>query len=265
LVCLSIMMKSTNQQCNSFQSVVGIFLHSANTLETVRKFLLSLGISIFMTTINQAVSSLSTKADKNITLGKTIQALFVYDNLDIDLKQSVPTVKNNNKTMVHLTTGTMLPLHPTTLPEHLNCSQELWEKYKPRQRLSIPLMKLIKLHTNTPDSEGLRNHDHFNCWKFLFNLVHYGLEYFCKFKSKLGQAEVYKAVPVMKTKQVPNRTLDVAPSMPTQNAEAIETFLAQVALRNPTEIPGVMGVGNQIVLISGDLLTGKRIRSLLAS
>ncbi|KAF9498373.1 hypothetical protein BDN71DRAFT_1534667, partial [Pleurotus eryngii] len=129
LVCLSIMMKSTNQQCNSFQSVVGIFLHSANTLETVREFLLSLGISISMTTINQAVSSLLTKADENMkTLGMTIQALFAYDNLDIDLKQSVPTIENNDDTMVHLTTGTMLPLHPTTMPEHLNCSQELWEK-----------------------------------------------------------------------------------------------------------------------------------------
>ncbi|KAF9498372.1 hypothetical protein BDN71DRAFT_1466204 [Pleurotus eryngii] len=67
------------------------------------------------------------------------------------------------------------------------------------------------------------------------------------------------------TKQVPNRTLDVAPSTPAQNAEAIEGFLAQAALGDPTETPGVTDVDNQIVLISGDLLTGERIRSLLVS
>ncbi|KAF9489358.1 hypothetical protein BDN71DRAFT_1401771, partial [Pleurotus eryngii] len=112
---LNIMMKSSNQQCNSFQSVVGIFLHSANTPETIIEFLSSLGISISTTMIKQVVSSLSKKAEDSMkALGKTVQALFAYDNLDIDLKQSVPTIENSDETIVHLTTGTMLPLHHTT-------------------------------------------------------------------------------------------------------------------------------------------------------
>ena len=54
-------------------------------------------------------------------------AAYVYDNLDIDLKHSVLTIEKAQDTLIHLTTGIMLPLHEATT-NNLNFSNEMWEK-----------------------------------------------------------------------------------------------------------------------------------------
>ncbi|KAF4604189.1 hypothetical protein EYR40_001372 [Pleurotus pulmonarius] len=266
LLCASIFLKSTNQHCNAFQSVVGMFLNATNTPETVREFLSSLGVSITTTSINSAVRSLSTGARKRMEeLGRSFRVLFAYDNLDMEMKQSVPTVETEQDNLVHLTTGTMLPLHPDVTQEDLDCSEELWERCPPGKPSGIPWMNLVKIHAKPADDEGLLQRDRFNRWKFLYDLVHHGPEYFRRFKSDLGSAEVLKAVKPHRTFQVPNRTLDLAPSTPATNARAIEELLAQAGIEEPKEGSNAVNIGNQVLLISGDLLTGERIRSLLIS
>ncbi|KAF8909610.1 hypothetical protein CPB84DRAFT_1668297, partial [Gymnopilus junonius] len=72
VLCLSVMMHSSNKQCNTLQSVVGVFLHSCNAPETVQELLAHMGILVVPSTINQVVSSLSAQAETEIRrLGQT--------------------------------------------------------------------------------------------------------------------------------------------------------------------------------------------------
>lgn len=243
-----------------------MFLHATNTPETVREFLSALGISITTTTINSAVRSLSKSTRKKMKdLGKSLRALFAYDNLDLEMKPLVPTLETEKDNLVHLTTGTMLPLHPNTALADLDCSDELWERCPPGQPSGVPMANLLRLHVKPLDSDGLDGRNRFNRWQFLYDLVDHGPEFFRRFKGDLGDAEVYEAIePIHQTLQVPNQTLDIAPSTPASNARAIEELLAQAGIKDSGEGGGV-SIGNHVVLISGDLLTGERIRSLLAS
>ncbi|KAF7421190.1 hypothetical protein PC9H_011710 [Pleurotus ostreatus] len=268
LLCASVLMKSSNQHCNAFQSVVGMFLHATNTPETVREFLSSLGISITTTTINLAVKSLAKNSrTKMKELGKSLRVLFAYDNLDLEMKPLVPTMETEKDHLIHFTTGTMLPLHPSTALADLDCSDMLWERCPPGQAPDVPIAKLLQLHLKPRDANGLNGRARFNRWQFLFDLVHHGPEYFRRFKRDLGEAEAYKIItPTHQTFQVPNQTLDVAPSTPASNARAIEELLAQAGITDPSKNEGnSVDIGNQVLLISGDLLTGERICSLLSS
>ncbi len=63
VLCMSIMMHSSNRRCNTFQSAVGVFLQSCNAPETLRELLAHMGVSVATMTINSAVKSLSKQAD----------------------------------------------------------------------------------------------------------------------------------------------------------------------------------------------------------
>jgi len=81
-------MQSSNQQCNIFQSAVGIFLHSYNMPEAAIDLLVQLRVSVLLKTISHSTSSLSNEAETAIKqLGQTFLAAYAYDNLDIDFKQ----------------------------------------------------------------------------------------------------------------------------------------------------------------------------------
>ena len=265
-------MQSSNKRCNALQSVFGIFLHASNTPETVRELLSRIGVSISPNAINEAVSSLSKEAEAEVRrLGHTQLVSYAYDNLDIDLKHSVPTVENPQDTLIHLTTGTMLPLYHGVSLRDLDCSDILWKGSvnNPRaRRQDLPLIEtehLLKLHPEAPHPSNLLRRERFNAWKFLHDLVYFGPEYFHKFRIDLGDPEEIECIPVVRTSQVPNRSLDISPNAPAQNAEAITALLRQAGVGDPSEDPRVETIGNHIVLISGDLLTGERIRSLLDS
>ena len=107
--------------------------------------------------------------------------------------------------------------------------------------------------------------ERFNAWKFLHDLLNYGPEAFRKYRAKLADPEVVDAIPLKKTSQVPNTALDVAPSTPTQNAEALDALFKQGGISDPNENSHLQGTDNLVVLVFGDLLTGERIRSLMES
>ena len=252
---------------------MGIFLHSCETPETVLEALAHMGITISTTAINEAVRSLSKESGAKMKdLGRSFLSLYAYDNLDLDLKHSMPTMEKPGDTLIHLTTGTMIPLHSTITLHDLNCCKELWEKSKLNrfaQSQNVPPTKiehLLSIHPETDDHpSGLLRRDRFNAWKFLHDLVHFGPEYFRKFVKTLGHPEVIDEIPLEKTQQIPNRALDIAPSTPSQNAEALEAFFRQAGIGDPNENPQSFDIGNSVVLVFGDLLTGERIRSLLES
>ncbi len=122
-------MHSTNRRCNAFQSAIGVFLQSCNAPETLRELLAHMGVSVATTTINSAIASLSKQADTATRyLGQTLLVSYAYDNLDIDLKHSIPTAEKLQDTLAHLSTITMLPYHPSIEIESVSYSNELWEK-----------------------------------------------------------------------------------------------------------------------------------------
>ncbi|KAH9831741.1 uncharacterized protein C8Q71DRAFT_798824 [Rhodofomes roseus] len=96
VVILSILMRSLNQQCNAFAAVNGIFFHSCNTPDKVVKSLAHMGISTSLSTINNAVHSLTCEsADHVRTLGQSLRAMFAYDNCELTLNTMTPTIEQS--------------------------------------------------------------------------------------------------------------------------------------------------------------------------
>ncbi|KAF8193659.1 hypothetical protein BJ912DRAFT_848356 [Pholiota molesta] len=273
VVCLSIMMQSTNRLCNTLQSAMGIFLHSCGSPEAVSQLLAHMGISISTTSINEAINNLAKEANAQVCkVGQGLSVCYAYDNLDIDLKHSVPTVEKSQETLIHLTTGTLFPLNHINF-EDLNCSDELW-KLSPFNRTTrssnVPKPSLDDLFFIHPEpselpASGLNRRERFNAWKFLSDLVHHGPDYFWRFRKTLGDPEVVDPIPVTKTHQIPLRCLDVSPSTPGQNAEALDAFFLQTGVGDPADNPRVVAVGNTTIPIAGDLLTLQHDRSLQES
>ena len=180
-------MQSTNQKTNALESIIGIFLHSWKTPEKVIEALAHLGISISINAIHSVTISLSAEsASKLCEVGQTFLATYSYDNFDVDLKTSVPTVKKSGPTLQHLTSTLVFPLEHGVTQEDMHCSDELWKKshLNPKANPSdIPPMctwkDLINLHKE-PESDGTTPtwQDQFIAWKYLLDLCTHGPIFF---------------------------------------------------------------------------------------
>jgi hypothetical protein len=232
-------MHSTNRRCNALQSLVGIFLHSCGAPETVRELLARIGLSISTTTINEAVNHLSEEAAMEIRKeGQTLLTSYAYDNLDINLKHTTPTVEQSADTLYHLTTATMLPLRGDISSSDLNCAERVWKQSATNAasgqlRPTITLEDIMSIHKEpaTPHPSGLQTRQQrFNAGIFLSDLIEYGPEYFRQFRGKLEEPEVVDAIPPEKTTQLPMRAMDVKPDTPAQNAEAVKGIFKQASV-----------------------------------
>ena len=131
VLIISIMMQSFNQKCNAFQSNFGIFLHSCNTPEQVIKTLFWLGISISVSTINQAVRSLLRETAQTLcSMGQSLLIGYAYDHFNIDFKTRLPTVEKVADMLMHMTLGMLIQLEHgvTHALEDLHCSKYLWTR-----------------------------------------------------------------------------------------------------------------------------------------
>jgi hypothetical protein len=267
-------MQATNQKCNSLQSLVGIFLQSCNTSEQTRNFLSHLGVSVSVATINRTMTNLSTEAYHEIQrLGSTMLTSYAYDNLDIDLAHATPTAETTSKdTLVHLTTASMFPLHPTTTREDLDYSHVLRDLAlnPPLPSTIANLMAHVPPKYNELDDKKRSIQDRFNRWKFITDLIAYGPPAFAIFQDKVGEPEEIECIPLTKTKQVPLRASKTGPSKPATNATVMEEFFGQSGIgehsadhsmaQGPQHAP--INPGNSVILVFGDLLTGQHIHSL---
>lgn len=155
------MLQSSNQNCNALQSIIGVFLKSCNAPETVCEFLAHAGLLLSMSSINNAVTNLSREAGTKICeLKKSLLTSYAYDNLDINLKHSVPTLGNSWETLIHLASGTMLLLHEVALDD-LNCSNQLWEKSHLNPNIpqntvqKVDIVDLMEIHPEQDHLSGL--------------------------------------------------------------------------------------------------------------
>ena len=280
------MMQSSNRQCNTFQSAVGVFLQSCNAPETLRELLARMGVSVATTTINSAIKSLSKQADVAIRhLGQSLLVSYAYDNLDIDLKHSIPTVENPQDTLAHLSTITMLPYHPSIKLESLSYSQELWEKSRHNLNArfqDIPSVTFDQLHSIYPEEthpSDLTRRQRFGAWKYLVDLVEFGPSYFRKYKLECSKCapETIQQIPLTKTSQTPLRANNISPSTVPNNAAVLEDMFRQAGIGDPTDQDSddedhnpssnkqLREIGNSVVIVFGDLLTGQHVRSLVES
>lgn len=127
----------------------------------------------------------------------------------------------------------------------------------------------LNLHPEDLDHpSGLLRRERFNAWKFLDDLVHHGPEYFRRFAKIVTKPESIEQIPVVKSRQVPARMMDISPSTPAQNADNLADLFRQGGVGDPAA-PGsrsnVIDIADRVVLVHGDLLTGERIQSLQAS
>ncbi|KAH6879605.1 hypothetical protein BKA70DRAFT_1127264 [Coprinopsis sp. MPI-PUGE-AT-0042] len=274
LVCLSIAAQSSNQNCNAFQSSVGIFLHASGAPQAPIEFLSRIGVSIASKTIDSAVTSLSEQRDASAKLaGKSKRTLISFDNLDCDFKRATPTANRNEDTLDHFTTATTFPVHPDVPDEALTGARAVWE----RSQMFNPLVHthelsaaastsrdLYTIHAENgpPPPDGLLRRGRFNAWKFACDLVEDGPEYFKQFKSVLTEPEVVEKIPDTTSKQVPLHAMDINPNTPKTNGDALDNIFRQLGMGKRK---GDTDIDDNVVLVSGDLLTIERIRSLMLS
>ncbi|KDQ57301.1 hypothetical protein JAAARDRAFT_131575 [Jaapia argillacea MUCL 33604] len=263
VVIISILANSTNQWCNTLQTMHGLYLHACNAPVSVLDLFAQLGISISSAAINDTVSSLSRKSYRETQqLGKTLLAAYAYDNFDVEVKQAVHTVESTHESLLHLTSGTMLRLDHGVTTDDLRCSDELWKQSKInptnfRMPKSIDWTKLLTIHMEEAHPSGLTRRDQFCVWQFLHDLVHHGPEYFAQFRNNLGHPEVVDQIPVVKSKQIPVKGMDINQSTVPGNRDALINLFGQGGLGDPIKEKekGVKDIGDHVILVHGDLST----------
>ena len=117
-------MHSRNQKVNAFETTMGLFLHSCRTPERVIDVLAHLRISISVNSIHNAVGSLFTESANCIqVLGQSLLIAWAYDNFDVDIKSTVPTIHNSGSSLRHLTSAILYPLQHNVQLDDLKTSE----------------------------------------------------------------------------------------------------------------------------------------------
>ncbi len=208
LSCISSIVHANNQKCNMLQVIIGIFLHTCNAPEQVVDLFFHLGLCCAQQTILAALDSLSKESIEHITrIGQTLLVGYAYDNFDMSDKSKTPTIEQSNNCLRHLTSGTLLPLQFTHLPDLKSVLQH-WHisRFNDMKAESLPrctVHDLFTLHPEFPDDHGRGRQDRFISWQFLKDLCSYGPAYFRRFSSKIPPPEFIEKVPLFKTQQVP--------------------------------------------------------------
>ncbi|KAF8835721.1 hypothetical protein BDN67DRAFT_877161, partial [Paxillus ammoniavirescens] len=155
VVVISIFLQSSNEKCNSLQGWMGFFMKSMCVPEKAIEVLAHAGLSISLSSIHNAVTSMSKEISSTIKKEVcTLHAAFVYDNFDIAFNTAQPSLENRSS-FVSTTSATVVPLHSVN---DSNChvlwsSAALWA-CDPRNTSpsSFPLMNEMRsflvLHKN---------------------------------------------------------------------------------------------------------------------
>ena len=277
ITILSILMQSTNRKSNALQSIIGTFLQSAHTPQKVIDMLARIGISVSIDTINGAVRSLSFESRNSLRkLSQSLLASYAYDNFDVDLKSQVPTAERSNDSLKHLTSGLLFPLQHGVTVDDLRCSEVLWrmssinptidEKDLPPKRT---WMDLLQIHPDVRLVNSLTRRDEFNSWKFLDDLCTHGPQYFQQFRSSIQEPESIEKIPLVKTPIIAARAMDINNSTVSGNIRAVVNLLAQGRVHDPILLSesepevtsGSPDISQFVVLVHGDLGTGKRLQA----
>ncbi|KAH9886767.1 hypothetical protein C8Q73DRAFT_669104 [Cubamyces lactineus] len=184
VVIVSILLHNRDQQCNTLQSVTGLFLHSCGTPEKVVKVLSHMGLSISLSSIHAAVHSLAACSSESIeALVQMLLTSYAFDNLDTKVPLGIPTVDKPADGLIHITTGTLLRLEHGVKLDNLCCARLLWDRSELNPNTSDPrpfdahatLRHLVTLHLE-PDflEDGLSRRGRFRAWFLTDTLFKHG-------------------------------------------------------------------------------------------
>ncbi|KAH9011519.1 hypothetical protein EDB83DRAFT_2580346, partial [Lactarius deliciosus] len=244
VVCASIILKSANKNCNYLQSIMGVFVHSANVPQRVIEVLAHAGLSISIKSIQRAVKSMSNDSALRIKESlRTLKVAIAYDNFDINFKTSEPTLTHQSS-FVSATSATAIPLACVEDIEVLRCSEELWKK-DPRNPspLATPVVfddfDLVKYHLtdryNQPSpGRDISPQQEAFAWHVREILVNHG-QYFGNLSKRLGTIDSILAIPLTKTEQIPMRSMKIKQSSVDGNIEVMDNLLQQGGLGDATD------------------------------
>ncbi|KAI0641186.1 hypothetical protein C8Q79DRAFT_1032243 [Trametes meyenii] len=279
VVMISIFLHSEDQRCNLLQSTIGIFLHSCSAPEKLVKVLARMGISISLTSIHRAITSLSRESEQDMeTLGRTLKSGVGYDNFDFKLDIAVPTIDSPEDTLYHMTSATLLRLDHGVTTEHLKCSEQLWERSELNDEASDPrpfdphktMLHLQSLHPESDigsDTE-LTRRGRFRSWLFQRTLLKHGPLALKGLLADLPDPESIESIPVMKLHQVPLRAMDINQSKVSGNIEALDNMFTQAGIGDPSYTGTQMrphsgapveDISQYVTLVHGDLGTYERV------
>ncbi|KAG2343227.1 hypothetical protein BDR05DRAFT_976039 [Suillus weaverae] len=188
VVCISIILQSSNERCNYLQGLLGIFFHSTSVPQKVIDVLAHAGLSMSITSIHNAIHSMSKEIAANIKQGiRSLKVSFAYDNFDIDFKTLEPTI-GHCLTFVSATSATSLPLVGIDNPDVLRCSAALWATDSCNPAPSTTAVEI----------------DEFDMLKHHINDTYS--------RPKPGEPESVLQIPVTKTDQIPFRSMKIKQS-----------------------------------------------------
>lgn len=250
-------MHSWNWKVNAFETTMGLFLHSCRTPKKVIDILAHLRISISVNSIHNAVGSLSAESADHIwALGQSLLIAWAYDNFDVDLKSSVPTIQNSGATLHHLTLAILYPLQHDVQPDDLKCSEELWKRSQLnpyanpldvhlRYSWKDLMAKITEVHPDTIqviDRIQLNRQARFYAWKFLYDLWHHGPAYFAQFSSALSDPEAVDQIPLIKTPIIPACSMEFSNSTVAGNISTITDLMRQGGVGDPDDLDTIYKV-----------------------
>ncbi|EMD35818.1 hypothetical protein CERSUDRAFT_52847, partial [Gelatoporia subvermispora B] len=87
---------------------------------------------------------------------------------------------------------------------------------------------------------------------------------FRQFKVDLGEPEPIEKIPIVQSKQVPLHAININESPTAGNGEALKNIFKQANIRShgEDEIQGRQDISDHVILVHGDLATGKQIDTL---
>ena len=264
-----------NENCNYLQSILGVFVHSANVPQHVIEVLAHAGLSISIKSIQRAVKSMS--ADSAHRIKESLCSLKVgiaYDNFDINFKTSEPTLTHQSS-FVSATSATAIPLVGVDDIEVLRCSEQLWN-VDPRNPspLASPVefdeFDLLKYHLmdsyNHPiPGKYISPQRETFAWHIREILVNHG-QHFGHLSKHLRTPTTVLQIPLTKTDQIPMRSMKIKQSSVDGNIEVMENLLWQGGLGDTTDLGfsanGDIDLSDFVLFVHGDLLTKERLDTI---
>lgn len=271
---LSILTQGRDPRCNALQSILGIFCHACNAPEKLVKVLSKMGVAISLESVRRATLSLSEKSSRSIQkLGGSHLASYGLDNFDLLLKAQVHTVDDTRELgMLHMTSGTLLPLQHGVVLSDLRYSKLLWDRseyntHASDPRLFNPWTTLQHIYTLHPDERGagLSRRGEFRSWVFLRSLIEHGPEFFAGCADQISEPAAVDKIPVTKCDYVPFRAMDINLSNVSGNIKALEAMFEQAGVSNSRESSSqeprdpLEDLSDLLTLVHGDLGTYERI------
>jgi hypothetical protein len=259
---------------------MGFFMKSTCVPEKVVEVLAHAGLSISLSSIHNAVMSVSKEISSKIRSEvHTLWAAFAYNNFNITFKTSQPTLENWSS-FVSTTSATVVPLFGIDESNAiaLKCSAELWASDHRNPLLSVtPLMNkmraMMDLHKKDTYSHQINPTKPspwtaafaWHVWAILINQH----QKFKHFLMDLGELETIKRIPIHTTHQIPCRAMDIKQSTTDGNVKVLEDLFWQGGIGDKCDssfnVDHNVDMTEHIILVHGDLLTKERLDTVCNS